>query len=98
MSDLERRLLDAERIFATCAEVALGYFRARKDLAVDFKGLRDFVSEADHQVETLAIKLLAEYYPGEPLIGEEFCGDATGNHRIIGPIDGTTNFLNGRPL
>ncbi|CAH1665225.1 inositol monophosphatase family protein [Chelatococcus asaccharovorans] len=98
MTDFQQRLGHAEQIVAACAEVALGHFRATKDLAVDFKGPRDFVSEADRQVETTAIELLAEHYPDEPLIGEEFGGHATGDYWLIDPIDGTTNFLNGLPL
>lgn len=98
MTDLGRRLADAETVVAACAEVALKHFRIRDGLSIDRKGPRDFASEADRAVERAAMEQLALLYPGEPLIGEEYGGDAAGDHWIIDPIDGTTNFLNGLPL
>jgi myo-inositol-1(or 4)-monophosphatase len=60
----------------------------------------DVVTAADTAAERLARWLLAQWRPGEPVLGEEEGGagsSADGLCWIIDPIDGTVNYLYGLP-
>jgi histidinol-phosphatase len=53
---------------------------------------------ADLQCEQILRDALAEYYPGEAILGEEQGATGTGSNRwIIDPIDGTKSFIAGVP-
>ncbi|MCM2293909.1 myo-inositol-1-monophosphatase [Allorhizobium sp. BGMRC 0089] len=93
------RLQQATIIVREAAGLAKYYFERRGTLETETKsGPQDFVSEADKAVETLIRQRLAEAFPGEMVLGEEFGGTATRHCWIIDPIDGTSNFLRGLPL
>jgi myo-inositol-1(or 4)-monophosphatase len=64
------------------------------------KGLQDFVSEADQNVELHIRKLIEEAYPEDGIIGEEYAPkpSKSGYNWVIDPIDGTTNFINAIPV
>lgn len=60
----------------------------------------DVVTAADTEAERLARRLLAQWRPGEPVLGEE--EGATGSPTqglcwVVDPIDGTVNYLYGLP-
>jgi myo-inositol-1(or 4)-monophosphatase len=60
----------------------------------------DVVTAADTAAEQLARRLLAQWRPGEPVLGEEEggAGPATGALCwVVDPIDGTVNYLYGLP-
>ena len=79
--------------------LTLRHFARFRELEVGIKGPADFVSEADRESELLIRKRLFERYPDWGLTGEEFPPEERGDpgHRwLVDPIDGTTNFLNGR--
>jgi myo-inositol-1(or 4)-monophosphatase len=60
----------------------------------------DVVTAADTAAERLARRLLAQWRPGEPVLGEEEGGtsaSAGGLCWVIDPIDGTVNYLYGLP-
>ncbi|MGB8995205.1 MAG: inositol monophosphatase family protein [Pseudonocardiaceae bacterium] len=60
----------------------------------------DVVTAADTAAERLARRLLAQWRPGEPVLGEEEggSGSATGGLSwVVDPIDGTVNYLYGLP-
>jgi myo-inositol-1(or 4)-monophosphatase len=59
----------------------------------------DVVTASDHAVETLVREQLAEWRPGDTVLGEEHGGSAVGPgvHWVVDPIDGTVNFLYGLP-
>ncbi|HEY3896098.1 MAG TPA: inositol monophosphatase family protein [Pseudonocardiaceae bacterium] len=60
----------------------------------------DVVTAADTAAERLARRLLAQWRPGEPVLGEEEggAGSPSGNLCwVVDPIDGTVNYLYGLP-
>ncbi len=80
-------------------EVALRYFRT--PLAVDYKGDRSPVTEADRECEQRIVAVLRQRFPDYGIVGEEFGDRGGGNDRprwIIDPIDGTKNFIRGIPF
>ena len=60
----------------------------------------DVVTAADTAAERLARRLLAQWRPGEPVLGEEEGGVGSptdGLCWVVDPIDGTVNYLYGLP-
>lgn len=59
----------------------------------------DVVTAADTAAERLARRLLAQWRPGEPVLGEEEGGGARPGELcwVVDPIDGTVNYLYGLP-
>jgi histidinol-phosphatase len=94
---------DAWLAFAlTCCDaadaIALEHFR--RDLVIETKPDRTFVTQADTAIERTVRGLITSTYPGHGLVGEEYgTEDGTGTVRwYIDPIDGTHNFMRGVPL
>lgn len=79
-------------------EIALRHFR--RDLAIDTKPDRTFVTDADRGIEALIRERILAAYPGHGLVGEEYGTEAAGAavRWYIDPIDGTHNFIRGVPL
>ena len=86
-------------IVRAAAATALGFFRERDALAVEPKGLQDWVSQADREVEREIRDALADAFPDDGILGEEHgrLVGTSGFTWVIDPIDGTTNFVNGLP-
>ena len=86
---------------AACDEadtIARSHFR--RDLQIDTKPDRTFVTQADTQVERMIRARLHDAFPDHGLVGEEYgveAGDASVRW-YIDPIDGTHNFIRGIPL
>lgn len=79
-------------------DVARAHFR--RDLTIDTKPDRSFVTQADTAIERLIRSRLADAFPDHGLVGEEYgveAGDASVRW-YIDPIDGTHNFMRGVPL
>lgn len=60
----------------------------------------DVVTAADTAAERLARRLLAQWRPGEPVLGEEEGGAGSPAGQlcwVVDPIDGTVNYLYGLP-
>ena len=98
MSD-EARLLEAVTEVATLAgEVALRYFGT--GVAVERKADGSPVTVADRSAEKTARRWIAERFPADDVLGEEFGPTGSGARRrwIIDPIDGTKSFVAGVPL
>ncbi len=78
--------------------IALAHFR--RDMVLERKPDRTFVTVADQGIEReLRTRILARY-PGHGLVGEEYgveAGDAV-TRWVIDPIDATHNFIRGVPL
>ncbi|MEL6872776.1 MAG: inositol monophosphatase family protein, partial [Pseudomonadota bacterium] len=83
-------------------EVTLAFFR-RGDLAVSNKAVGaerfDPVTEADRGAEHAIRSVIAEHFPDDRILGEEFeavTGDGA-REWVIDPIDGTGAFICGLP-
>jgi histidinol-phosphatase len=79
-------------------EIARAHFR--RDLDLERKPDRSFVTIADRTVEREIRAGIAARFPGHGLVGEEYGtldGDAS-TRWYIDPIDGTHNFIRGVPL
>lgn len=78
--------------------VTLGYFQ--NGVAVERKADNSPVTAADKGAEQRIRQLIAQYWPDDGIIGEEF-GEQPGSSGmtwIIDPIDGTKSFVHGVPL
>ncbi len=78
--------------------MALEHFR--RDLVIETKPDRTFVTQADTAIERQIRTQITRAYPDHGLVGEEY-GTQPGNGSIrwyIDPIDGTHNFMRGVPL
>jgi len=78
--------------------IARGAFR--RDLVLERKPDRSFVTEADRGVEREIRSRIRALHPDHGLVGEEY-GTEDGDARVrwyIDPIDGTHNFIRGVPL
>ncbi|HEX7949291.1 MAG TPA: inositol monophosphatase family protein [Candidatus Limnocylindrales bacterium] len=95
--------LDAWLAFALacCDEAdALAMAHFRRDLVIQTKPDRSFVTEADQAIERGIRDRIVAAYPDHGLVGEEY-GDEAGHGSVtwyIDPIDGTHNFMRGVPL
>ena len=79
-------------------EIARGHFR--RDLDLERKPDRSFVTVADQGIEREIRSRIRARYPDHGLVGEEYgteAGHAT-TRWFIDPIDGTHNFIRGVPL
>ncbi len=86
---------------AACDEAdSLAREHFRRDLQIDTKPDRTFVTQADTAIELRIRERLAGAFPDHGLVGEEYgveAGDASVRW-YIDPIDGTHNFIRGVPL
>ena len=86
---------------AACDEAdAIARRHFRRDLRIDTKPDRTFVTEADTAIERRIRERLRHAFPGHGLVGEEY-GTDDGDAPVrwyIDPIDGTHNFMRGVPL
>ncbi|WP_234839076.1 inositol monophosphatase family protein [Sinorhizobium medicae] len=90
-----------EMLRCVTAEVgafALGRFHRLAHVAVETKGIADYVSAVDREAETLGRRLIRLAYPHDSIVGEEHAGEAAAEYWLIDPIDGTANFLSGIPF
>ena len=96
--ELRHRLAEAERIIRKAGRLARHHFAHVGELQVEKKGLQDYVSAADREVEVLIQDELGRAFPGEAFLGEESGGTIADPIWVSDPIDGTNNFLRGIPL
>ncbi|WP_122575771.1 inositol monophosphatase family protein [Pseudomonas viridiflava] len=92
------RLSIARRCVEQASALAIEHFNNRHTLDIATKSPQDLVSEADLEVEHLIRARLNEYFPDEPVLGEELGGEVIIDGWALDPIDGTGNFLRGSPL
>jgi len=95
---LKNRQKFAEKLAADAGQLAMSYFLNPKDLKIESKNPRDFVSEADRLVEQMIRARIGESYPDDDIVGEEGGGAESDAFWSVDPIDGTSNFLAGIPL
>ena len=86
---------------AACDEadvIARAHFR--RDLTIDQKPDRTFVTQADKAIERLIRQRLSDAFPGHGVVGEEYGVEApdASIRWYVDPIDGTHNYIRGVPL
>jgi myo-inositol-1(or 4)-monophosphatase len=90
----------AQRAAAAGARVAMGWQRNIDQLRIEEKnGPRDLVSRADRETEDAIVAVLSQLRPHDGILAEER-GTIAGTSEVlwaVDPIDGTTNYLYGRP-
>lgn len=98
---MNARYAFAQTLAREAGQLAYDYYRRRGELAVESKGLQDFVSIADRKVEDLIRTRLGEQFPDDAFLGEEsgVSGSVAPGQAmwVVDPIDGTACFLNGMP-
>ena len=88
----------ARRAAFEAGQSTLRYFRG--EFEIDHKSDDTPVTVADREAELLVRRMLAEHFPDDSILGEEF-DDIMGTtpfRWIIDPIDGTKSFVSGVPL
>jgi myo-inositol-1(or 4)-monophosphatase len=97
---LAARLAFAHALIREAGAMAAGYFQRLDSLAVEKKGVRDMLSEADLATERLIRGRLAASFPTDGFLGEESGHsviDSTSGVWVVDPIDGTQPFISGLP-
>jgi histidinol phosphatase-like enzyme (inositol monophosphatase family) len=98
MSSLSSLLQAVADVARVAGDVAHRHYRT--GVAVETKGDGSPVTVADRAAETAARSWIAERFPGDGILGEEFGlerGDAP-RRWVLDPIDGTKSFVRGVPL
>ena len=86
----------AHRLALVAGELALDYFR--RGVGVTLKADGSAVSEADVEIERALRALLTRHRPDDAVLGEELGSSGSSSRRwLIDPIDGTSEFVVGRP-
>jgi histidinol-phosphatase len=96
---IESRLNLAVQIAQEAGDLTLRYFRT-SGLDVERKADDSPVTIADRHAEELLRKRIAERFPQDSILGEEF-GSIAGSSEfqwVLDPIDGTKSFIHGVPL
>lgn len=88
----------AAEVARIAGDIACGYFRSTLDVQTKADGSP--VTIADRAAETAARDWLAQRFPSDSIVGEEFGTDQKRSPRrwFIDPIDGTKSFVRGVPL
>jgi myo-inositol-1(or 4)-monophosphatase len=92
-----------ERVAAEAARQAgrllRGRFSEEQPVAVETKGLHDFVTAVDREAEQIVRDCLTNRYPEHAVMAEEGSPhERAADYRwIVDPLDGTTNFVHGVP-
>lgn len=99
MSDIQSRLEFALKVAQDAQGFILEHYQHR-ELNVELKSDASPVTIADRGAEELIRKQLAEAFPDDGVLGEEFPDKPSNNgyRWILDPIDGTKAFVAGVPL
>ncbi|HEY0493289.1 MAG TPA: inositol monophosphatase family protein [Candidatus Dormibacteraeota bacterium] len=97
MSELEELLGFALELAEVADAISMRHFR--RDLQIDRKPDRSFVTQADTAIEKALRERIEQRYPEHGILGEEF-GSVAGRETrwIIDPIDATHSFMRGLPM
>ncbi len=97
-SEIDSRYHAAVGIAREAGAIAARTFRGLKSMKVECKGLQDYVTNADLEVESFIRKALGRAYPDDQILAEEKGGRPGDAVWIVDPIDGTSNFLRRIPF
>ena len=90
-------LAELESVVREAGTIALTYFKDLKNVGLNKKSPRDFVTAADVAVEAFLKETLTARYPELGFWGEESGQSANQTNRwIVDPIDGTHSFSRGQ--
>jgi myo-inositol-1(or 4)-monophosphatase len=96
---MQERYKAAQRVAKEAGKLALDHLSAMRagELEVEVKGLQDFVTHADRDVENFIKRELSALFPDDGYWGEESerARGENGFTWVIDPIDGTANFIRG---
>jgi histidinol phosphatase-like enzyme (inositol monophosphatase family) len=97
---MHQRLEHARIIAHQAGELTLRYFYDADKLTVEKKTDESPVTIADRESEQLLRQRIAERFPDDAIVGEEFPNtEGTSGFRwFLDPIDGTKSFIHGVPL
>ena len=95
----QSRLQFALDVTEKAAKLILGHYQSQT-LGIESKADDSPVTVADRGAETLIREALAEKFPDDGILGEEFddVAGSNGYRWILDPIDGTKPFIYGVPL
>jgi myo-inositol-1(or 4)-monophosphatase len=96
-NDLEERYRTACAVALEAGTLAKKLFLGREAGAFELKGMQDYLTEADGEVERLIARRIAEKFPKDTFLGEEEGGQISARTWVVDPIDGTANFARGIP-
>jgi myo-inositol-1(or 4)-monophosphatase len=100
-SELNDRLAFAHRLADAAGAVIRPYFRRHIDVTDKGpQGFFDPVTDADKGAERIMRDMIANAYPADGIIGEEY-GERSGDSGfvwVLDPVDGTRAFIAGQPL
>ncbi|MCC6508326.1 MAG: inositol monophosphatase [Pirellulaceae bacterium] len=99
LTGFDGRLAAALHLATTAGDSTLEYFQTDR-FAVERKGDNSPVTIADKNAERLVRERLAQQFPNDAILGEEF-GTQAGSTEfewIVDPIDGTKSFIGGVPM
>ena len=96
---LDGRVAFALSLAVAASRETLKFFRT-SEFQVERKSDRSPVTLADKQTEQLVRSMVAQSFPSDAILGEEFGSvpGQSGFEWIIDPIDGTKSFISGVPL
>jgi myo-inositol-1(or 4)-monophosphatase len=95
MAALDERF---ETALALAAEAGALAMKMRASVLPSLKGPQDWVTDADRAVERFLSERLADAFPADGFQGEEGGVARGGSLRwVVDPIDGTANYMRGRP-
>ena len=99
MKDVSSRLHFALQMASAASELILKHYQV-DGLLVESKSDDSPVTVADRGAELLIRKMLAESFPQDGILGEEFesVPSRNGYRWVLDPIDGTKPFIHGVPL
>ena len=97
---MQQRLEHARAVAYQAGQITLRYFDQIEKLTVESKPDESPVTIADREAELYIRKRIAEHFPDDAILGEEFpdTEGTTGYRWFIDPIDGTKSFIHGVPL
>lgn len=98
-TELSAKFATALEISVAAGELADRWYR-KGGYRVAAKNDGSPVTEADRDIEQFIRRELAQAFPGDGILGEEYpeTEGETGGRWIIDPIDGTKSFIHGVPL
>ena len=70
-SELHARFESACAIAREAGALALKLFKARKPGTFSLKGVQDYLTEVDAEVERLIARRISERFPADSFVGEE---------------------------